>query len=314
MISRSCCSWTRQGRLRDLKPEWDGAVAGRGARAGRGHPPRRGTGSRARSRCATPSASTSAPGARVEPLVSLQWFCQMDELAATALDAVRSGRIRFHPKRLEKVFFDWMESIRPWCISRQLWWGHRLPVWFAPDGSYVVQPDRPDGDGWKQSTDVLDTWFSSALWPYRDAGLARGHAVAAPLVPGQRAVDGAGHHQPLGGADDLHRHRVRRRHPIHRRVHPLDDPGRRRTPHVEVARHRRRPARPDRPLRRRRHPLRPPEDVLDPGRAVRRGHDRGGPRVHATSCGTRRGWCCSAPTRTRCRGADAAPSRSTAGS
>ena len=102
--------------------------------------------------------------------MSLQWFCQMDELAATALDAVRSGRIRFHPKRLEKVFFDWMESIRPWCISRQLWWGHRLPVWFAPDGSYVVQPDRPDGDGWKQSTDVLDTWFSSALWPYATLG------------------------------------------------------------------------------------------------------------------------------------------------
>ena len=102
--------------------------------------------------------------------MSLQWFCQMDELAETALEAVRSGRIRFHPKRLEKVFFDWMESIRPWCISRQLWWGHRLPVWFAPDGSYVVQLDRPDGDGWEQSTDVLDTWFSSALWPYATLG------------------------------------------------------------------------------------------------------------------------------------------------
>ena len=79
-----------------------------------------------------------------------------------------------------------MESIRPWCISRQLWWGHRLPVWFAPDGSYVVQADRPEGDGWEQSTDVLDTWFSSALWPYATLGWPGRHARAAHVVPGQR--------------------------------------------------------------------------------------------------------------------------------
>jgi len=157
------------GRLTDLRPDWQGrsleeghdlAVAAlRGeARILREEPLRHAVGFDQRS------------GARVEPLVSLQWFCQMDELAATAVDAVRSGRIRFHPKRLEKVFFDLMESIRPWCISRQLWWGHRLPVWFAPDGSYVVQLERPDGEGWEQSTDVLDTWFSSALWPYATLG------------------------------------------------------------------------------------------------------------------------------------------------
>jgi valyl-tRNA synthetase len=111
----------------------------------------------------------SRSGERIEPLVSLQWFCQMDELAAKAIDAVRSGRVRFHPKRLEKIFFDWMEAIRPWCISRQVWWGHQLPVWFAPDGSYIVQLERPEGD-WTRSEDVLDTWFSSALWPYATLG------------------------------------------------------------------------------------------------------------------------------------------------
>jgi len=158
-----------QGRLADLKPEWAGrsleeghelAVAALRAdgRIVREEPLHHSVGFCQRS------------GARVEPLVSLQWFCRMDELARTSLEAVRSGRITFHPKRLEKIFFDWMEAIRPWCISRQLWWGHRLPVWFAPDGSYVVQRERPDGDGWEQSTDVLDTWFSSALWPYATLG------------------------------------------------------------------------------------------------------------------------------------------------
>ncbi len=111
----------------------------------------------------------SRSGERIEPMISLQWFCRMDELAASAIAAVRSGAIRFHPRRAEKIFFDWMEAIRPWCISRQLWWGHQLPVWFAPDGSYVVQAERPEGD-YTRSEDVLDTWFSSALWPYATLG------------------------------------------------------------------------------------------------------------------------------------------------
>ena len=158
-----------RGRLRDLKPEWEGLSLEEGHEAALAW-------LRAEGRIVAEEPLHHAvgfcqrSGARVEPIVSLQWFCKMEELAETAMDAVSSGRITFHPKRLEKIFFDWMEAIRPWCISRQLWWGHRLPVWFAPDGSYVVQAERPEGDGWEQSTDVLDTWFSSALWPYATLG------------------------------------------------------------------------------------------------------------------------------------------------
>jgi len=108
-------------------------------------------------------------GVRVEPLISLQWFMRMDELAAPAIDAVRSGRIQFHPARWSKVYLDWMENIRPWCISRQLWWGHQIPVWYRGEETHVgTQP--PEGEGWTRDPDVLDTWFSSALWPFVTLG------------------------------------------------------------------------------------------------------------------------------------------------
>jgi valyl-tRNA synthetase len=108
-------------------------------------------------------------GERVEPLISLQWFMRMDELAQPAIDAVKDGRVTIHPERWSRVYVDWMESIRPWCVSRQLWWGHRLPVWYRGDDTYVgIEP--PEGDGWEQDPDVLDTWFSSALWPFATLG------------------------------------------------------------------------------------------------------------------------------------------------
>ncbi len=129
-------------------------------------------------------------GARIEPLVSLQWFCRMDELARPAIDVVKSREVRFHPERMEKIYLDWMEAIRPWCVSRQLWWGHRLPGWFAPDGSHVVQVDRPEGEGWEQSTDVLDTWFSSALWPYATLGWPDPTPELAKWYPGNVLVTG----------------------------------------------------------------------------------------------------------------------------
>jgi valyl-tRNA synthetase len=114
-------------------------------------------------------------GERIEPLISLQWFCQMDELAKPAIDAVREGKVRFIPAEPHtKVYLDWMERIRPWCISRQLWWGHRLPVWYRgdPDGDpeVYVGEEPPEGEGWEQEDDVLDTWFSSALWPFATLG------------------------------------------------------------------------------------------------------------------------------------------------
>jgi valyl-tRNA synthetase len=108
-------------------------------------------------------------GERIEPLVSLQWFMRMDELARPAIDVVTSGRVRFHPENHRRVYLDWMENIRPWCISRQLWWGHRLPVWYRDLDTYVGV-DPPRGDGWQRDQDVLDTWFSSALWPFVTLG------------------------------------------------------------------------------------------------------------------------------------------------
>ena len=108
-------------------------------------------------------------GERIEPLVSLQWFMRMDELAKPAIEAVTSGRVRFWPENYTKVYLDWMENIRPWCISRQLWWGHQIPVWYRVTETYVGTAP-PEGEGWERDPDVLDTWFSSALWPFATLG------------------------------------------------------------------------------------------------------------------------------------------------
>jgi valyl-tRNA synthetase len=108
-------------------------------------------------------------GARVEPLISLQWFMHMDELAVPAIDAVRQGRVRIHPPSQSRRYIEWLENIRPWCISRQLWWGHQIPVWYRGEDTYAgLEP--PEGEGWQQDPDVLDTWFSSALWPFATLG------------------------------------------------------------------------------------------------------------------------------------------------
>ena len=115
-------------------------------------------------------------GERIEPLISLQWFMRMEPLAAPAIEAVTSGRVRIHPESQRRVYLEWMENIRPWCISRQLWWGHRLPVYYcdACEETYVsVQaPERCGAcDGpLRRDEDVLDTWFSSALWPFATLG------------------------------------------------------------------------------------------------------------------------------------------------
>jgi valyl-tRNA synthetase len=116
----------------------------------------------------------------VEPRLSLQWFVSTGPLAKVAGDAVRDGRVRVEPVELEKRYFAWVDNMHDWCISRQLWWGHRIPVWYGPDGEVVcVGPDEqpPGGSaeaaaaaGWRQDEDVLDTWFSSALWPFSTLG------------------------------------------------------------------------------------------------------------------------------------------------
>jgi valyl-tRNA synthetase len=108
----------------------------------------------------------------VEPRLSLQWFVKVEPLAKAAGDAVRDGRTTIHPPELAKRYFDWVDNMHDWCISRQLWWGHRIPVWYGPNDKVVcVGPgEEPPGDGWTQDPDVLDTWFSSALWPFSTLG------------------------------------------------------------------------------------------------------------------------------------------------
>jgi valyl-tRNA synthetase len=112
-------------------------------------------------------------GTTVEPRLSLQWFVKVEPLAKAAGDAVRDGRVRIYPQEMAARYFDWVDDMHDWCISRQLWWGHRIPVWYGPDGQVrCVGPDEepPSGDGWQQDADVLDTWFSSALWPFSTLG------------------------------------------------------------------------------------------------------------------------------------------------
>jgi valyl-tRNA synthetase len=112
-------------------------------------------------------------GTTVEPRLSLQWFVKVDPLAKAAGDAVRDGRVRIQPPELAARYFDWVDNMHDWCISRQLWWGHRIPVWYGPNGEVAcVGPGEqpPDGEGWSQDPDVLDTWFSSALWPFSTLG------------------------------------------------------------------------------------------------------------------------------------------------
>jgi valyl-tRNA synthetase len=113
---------------------------------------------------------------RIEPLISLQWWCRMDELKQPALAALRDGRVRYHPESQHRFAIDSLENAPDWNISRQLWWGHQLPVWECPDGHLTVQEDEPDActecgsTELARSEDVLDTWFSSALWPYAILG------------------------------------------------------------------------------------------------------------------------------------------------
>ncbi len=107
----------------------------------------------------------------VEPRLSLQWFLQVGPLAEAAGDAVRSGAVAINPPDMAKRYFDWVDNLHDWCISRQLWWGHRIPVWYGPNGEVAcLGPDEEPPTGWQQDEDVLDTWFSSGLWPFSTMG------------------------------------------------------------------------------------------------------------------------------------------------
>ncbi|XOU94251.1 MAG: valine--tRNA ligase [Candidatus Kerfeldbacteria bacterium] len=107
--------------------------------------------------------------APIEPLISKQWFIKTKPLAKKAIEVVKNGKIKIYPKREEKVYFYWMENIKDWCISRQLWWGHPIPIWYNGD-KVKASVTKPSGKGWVQDTDTLDTWFSSGLWTFSTLG------------------------------------------------------------------------------------------------------------------------------------------------
>lgn len=119
---------------------------------------------------------TQRGGEIVEPMISEQWFVKIEPLAKAALEAVKDGRIKIVPERFEKTYYNWMENIKDWCISRQLWWGHRIPVWYCPNGHMTVSREDPTecatchSTEIRQDEDVLDTWFSSGLWPFSTLG------------------------------------------------------------------------------------------------------------------------------------------------
>ncbi|WP_326795904.1 valine--tRNA ligase [Streptomyces sp. NBC_01808] len=129
----------------------------------------------------------------IEPRLSMQWWVKVGPLAKAAGDAVRDGRVAIHPKEMESRYFGWVDHLNDWCISRQLWWGHRIPVWHGPDGELVcVGPDEepPSGEGWTQDSDVLDTWFSSGLWPFSTLGWPEETESLAKFYPNSVMVTG----------------------------------------------------------------------------------------------------------------------------
>lgn len=140
-------------------------------------------------------------GVPVEPWLMDQWYVDASALAQPAIQAVRDGRTRFVPQRWEKTYFEWMENIQPWCVSRQLWWGHRIPAWYGPDGTPFVEQTEAEAFnmaaqhyGYEvelvQDDDVLDTWFSSALWPFSTLGWPNKTKELARYYPGDVLVTG----------------------------------------------------------------------------------------------------------------------------
>ena len=219
-------------------------------------------------------------GTTVEPRLSLQWFVRVAPLAKAAGDAVRDGRVRLHPPEMNARYFGWVDDMHDWCISRQLWWGHRIPVFYGPNGEVRLRrPGRASRrEGWTQDPDVLDTWFSSALWPFSTLGWPddtpdlRTFYPTSVLVTGYDILFFWVARMMMFGL-----YAMRDKAPadaVPFRVGGPARPGPRpvRQEDVQVAREHRRPAGLDGPLRRRRDPVHPGPRG-QPGRRHR--HQRG---------------------------------------
>jgi len=140
-------------------------------------------------------------GVVIEPWLTDQWYVDAETMAKPAIEAVETGKTRFIPATWEKTYFEWMRNIQPWCVSRQLWWGHRIPAWYAPDGTYFVAENAEDAAAQArakfgedvalvQEEDVLDTWFSSAMWPYSTMGWPEDTTAMQRYFPGSTLVTG----------------------------------------------------------------------------------------------------------------------------
>jgi valyl-tRNA synthetase len=127
----------------------------------------------------------------IEPRLSKQWFVKVEPMAKAAADAVRNGLVKIEPEELAPRYFDWVDNMHDWCISRQLWWGHRIPVWYGPNGEVkVIGPDEAAPAGWVQDPDVLDTWFSSGQWAFSTLGWPEKSADLAKFYPTSVLVTG----------------------------------------------------------------------------------------------------------------------------
>ena len=198
----------------------------------------------------------------IEPWLTDQWYADADALAGPAVAAVEEGRTQFVPKRWEKTFFEWMRNIQPWCISRQLWWGHQIPAWYGPDGQHLRRDDRGRGAGGGHGP--LWQGGGADARPGRprhlvllgavavlDARLARAHARARALLPDRRPGDELRHHLLLGRADDDDGAEVHGRGALPHRLHPRPGARRTRPEDVQEQGQRHRPLGPGRALWRR---------------------------------------------------------------
>ena len=152
-------------------------------------------------------------GTPLEPYLTDQWYCDAVTLAKPAIEAVETGRTEFVPRQWENTYFEWMRNIQPWCISRQLWWGHRIPAWYGPDGEIFVEESEDEAQKAAEKhygrvveltrdPDVLDTWFSSGLWPFSTLGWPEETAGARALLPDLGPGHRLRHHLLLGRPHD----------------------------------------------------------------------------------------------------------------